>query len=216
MSSSCLTRQRVLTQKVLQITDFGFSNIDDGTPVSGFIGTITYAAPEVLHAALPGSTATYLRKPTDIWSLGVIIYTMLFRKFPYDCDDRPSLLRLIHSTGVIVPRKHEHVKVGENGLGSPVFLGKAREKLEIRKMLQGMFERDPIARLTIKQIKDHASWNTPSAWIKPGSYPPKFDWEALQSRKFPAPIRPSKDFQKYIDTETLYEFDKVVTEVSTS
>ncbi|KAI1697886.1 protein kinase domain-containing protein [Ditylenchus destructor] len=172
----------------LKITDFGKSNMDDGNSVSDYVGTIVYMASEVLAA---GSPAPYLRKPTDIWSLGVVIYTMLFRKFPYECNDTASILQWISERGVSVPEDHEYLKPGKNGSGKPELLApRPKEKLEIRQMLLDMFKADPKARLTIKQIKDHDSWNTPSAWIKKGSNPPKFDWEALQTREFQAPIRP--------------------------
>ncbi|KAI1701151.1 protein kinase domain-containing protein [Ditylenchus destructor] len=195
----------------LKVTDFGFSAIDDGKLVNDVVGTITYAAPEILDAGRSryGNPRPYLRKPTDIYALGVVIYAMLFVKFPYDCDDLESIIRLILGPGVSVPEEHTYVKVVKNGIGKPALFGTQSEKLDMREMLEDMLKRNPKERLTIKQIKDHESWNTPSAWIKPGSNPPKFDWEALQTRKFIAPLRPSKNFRKYIDTESGHEFSKV-------
>ena len=62
----------------IKIGDFGLSaKIENGERMKTLCGTPNYIAPEILLK----SGHTY---PVDIWSLGVIIYTLLIGKPPYE------------------------------------------------------------------------------------------------------------------------------------
>lgn len=41
---------------------------------------VVFAAPEVLHTM----RRKYDGKPADVWSCGVVLFTMLFCRFPFD------------------------------------------------------------------------------------------------------------------------------------
>ena len=45
-----------------------------------YIGTKGFIAPEMLNGDPYGL-------PFDIWSLGVVVHTLLFHELPFDCDD---------------------------------------------------------------------------------------------------------------------------------
>ena len=62
----------------IKITDFGFSNLklDDGL-CSTFVGSPAYAAPEIL------ANEKYSGPAADVWSLGVIILTVLTGSHPF-------------------------------------------------------------------------------------------------------------------------------------
>lgn len=66
-----------------KISDFGFSRscIDkklNRICSETFCGSLSYTAPEILQGS------PYYPKPTDVWSLGVVLYVMLNRAMPFE------------------------------------------------------------------------------------------------------------------------------------
>lgn len=74
----------------VKLADFGFARfvIDNtGKAISSetYCGSLSYAAPEVLHGT------PYFPKTADIWSIGVILYVLLNKSMPFD-DNNPRRL----------------------------------------------------------------------------------------------------------------------------
>ncbi|GBE59370.1 CAMK CAMKL kinase [Babesia ovata] len=70
---------------IVKIGDFGAATrINDNRALLETVGTMSYAAPEVLGCA--GVTG-YNGKSADIWSLGVLLYAMLFGELPWHNED---------------------------------------------------------------------------------------------------------------------------------
>lgn len=66
----------------VKIADLGFGReFEQGRWMETRVGTLGYCAPEVL------SGKRYLGEAVDIWSLGVILYTLLTGSLPFDDDD---------------------------------------------------------------------------------------------------------------------------------
>lgn len=66
-----------------KLSDFGFARmcVDKrlkDVPSETFCGSLSYTAPEILQGA------PYFPKPTDIWSLGIVVYVMLNRAMPFE------------------------------------------------------------------------------------------------------------------------------------
>lgn len=75
----------------LKLVDFGLANRHSGRfeKLHSQVGTLHYMAPEVLAGAYD--------KKCDMWSLGVILYTMLSGSFPFKGRTTPLLLDAISS-----------------------------------------------------------------------------------------------------------------------
>ncbi|KAI8888036.1 Pkinase-domain-containing protein [Backusella circina FSU 941] len=67
----------------LRLIDFGSAAyLKTGRKYETFVGTLDYAAPEVLKGQ------TYSGKPQDVWALGILLFTLVYRENPfYDIDE---------------------------------------------------------------------------------------------------------------------------------
>ncbi|XP_017784026.1 PREDICTED: testis-specific serine/threonine-protein kinase 3-like isoform X2 [Nicrophorus vespilloides] len=87
----------------IKVSDFGFARTyvkhQNGHPVLSetFCGSYAYASPEILRG-IP-----YQPHQSDIWSMGVVLYAMVFGRLPFD-DTNYSLLLKQVSNKVTFPR----------------------------------------------------------------------------------------------------------------
>ncbi|QEU59126.1 Psk1/Psk2 [Kluyveromyces lactis] len=66
----------------VKLIDFGSAAYVKSGPFDVFVGTIDYAAPEVLGGE------PYEGKPQDIWAIGVLLYTIIYKENPfYNIDE---------------------------------------------------------------------------------------------------------------------------------
>ncbi|KAF7122535.1 hypothetical protein CNMCM5793_000560 [Aspergillus hiratsukae] len=107
----------------IKIIDFGSAAYIKNGPFDVFVGTIDYAAPEVLQGK------SYRGKEQDIWALGILLYTIVYKENPfYNIDE-----------------------ILDHPLRIP-FLPFSEECIDlIRKML----DRDVDNRLTITEVMEH-------------------------------------------------------------
>lgn len=67
---------------IIKLIDFGSAGYTKSGPFDVFVGTIDYASPEVLKGE------KYDGKPQDIWALGILLYTILYKENPfYNVDE---------------------------------------------------------------------------------------------------------------------------------
>ncbi|XP_027037936.1 testis-specific serine/threonine-protein kinase 4-like [Pocillopora damicornis] len=120
-------------EKNLIVSDFGFAR-DNLTSATGkkklchtYCGSYAYAPPEILKGIAYDATLA------DVWSMGVILYTMVCGRLPFDDSNLRSLLQQVHRR-VNFPSK---IKIAE-----PV-------KAIIHKMLQWNLTE----RVTVEQLR---------------------------------------------------------------
>lgn len=62
----------------VRLIDFGSATyMKEGKRYDTFVGTLDYAAPEVLKGQ------TYTGPPQDIWACGTLLYTLIYRENPF-------------------------------------------------------------------------------------------------------------------------------------
>lgn len=79
------------TDAPLKLIDFGLSRIlsaDDDEKIKGFAGTLRYMAPEVI------SQQAY-DQSCDLWSIGVIAYSLLYGALPFDGSTESAIFETI-------------------------------------------------------------------------------------------------------------------------
>ena len=76
----------------VKLTDYGISKqLLNTTHLKTNVGTLKYEAPEILNGN------QYYDEKCDLWSLGVVIYRLCFKKFPFDGENEVSILQLIQN-----------------------------------------------------------------------------------------------------------------------
>ncbi|VEL22789.1 unnamed protein product [Protopolystoma xenopodis] len=66
----------------IKLADFGFSNLYGGSKkLDTFCGSPPYAAPELFQGK------RYTGPEVDVWSLGVILYTLVSGSLPFDAQN---------------------------------------------------------------------------------------------------------------------------------
>jgi serine/threonine protein kinase len=109
-----------------KLADFGFCHISSSknllrTPC----GSPFYAPPEII------SNMDYDGKSADIWSLGIVLFTMVTGSFPWSADNRMELFRQIRACDIEIPPTL-----------SPA----------LQELLGSMLQRDPSQRCTIGDV----------------------------------------------------------------
>lgn len=122
------------TRPLLKICDFGYSKHEMNSSAKSGVGTPAYMAPEVILA-----DNHYDGKRADIWSCGIILYAILFGRYPFDARE-PRFARKIVTANYVVP-SHPQVST---------------ECLDI---LRRVLVADPQRRISMEEIKTH-KWFT--------------------------------------------------------
>lgn len=111
-----------------KIADFGLSNVFKETSLlSTFCGSPLYASPEIVKGT------PYIGPEVDCWSLGVLLYTLVYGAMPFDGSNFKRLVRQISNGDYYEPRNPSSA--------SP--------------LIRDMLTVDPLKRADIAYICDH-------------------------------------------------------------
>ena len=114
--------------------------------LEGPCGHPGYASPEVLSWIVDGTRRTPYGFAADVWSLGVLLYTMLCGLAPFRGESPAQLLRAMTSKKVDFPAQLED--------GSATCW--ARVSLAAKDLVQQMLQLDPAARPSVEGALQHA------------------------------------------------------------
>ena len=88
----------------IRLIDFGFAHeFKDGKTLKSACGTPNYAAPEIINGL------KYSGPEVDIWSCGVILYSMVCGLLPFDDDDYVKCAKLFKKIKECVYRMPDHL-----------------------------------------------------------------------------------------------------------
>ncbi|KAI8886191.1 Pkinase-domain-containing protein [Backusella circina FSU 941] len=113
----------------VKICDFGFARFSRKNQLlETFCGSLCYSAPEIILQK------KYTGPETDIWSLGVIIYTLLAGEYPFDDDSEVMTQRKIVQVDYQMPSYFS---------------------FELSSLIDSILQFEPSARSSIAKIKTH-------------------------------------------------------------
>ena len=88
----------IIDNKKIKIIDFGFGiKTNNNTYHKFFCGTPSYMSPEIINKE------KYIAQFSDIWSLGILLYTMLTGNFPFTANSQNELFNKINQGNYIIP-----------------------------------------------------------------------------------------------------------------
>ncbi|XP_064486565.1 NUAK family SNF1-like kinase 1 isoform X2 [Ornithodoros turicata] len=89
-----------------KIADFGLSNVyDERNFLSTFCGSPLYASPEIVRGT------PYYGPEVDCWSLGVLLYTLVYGAMPFDGSNFKRLVRQISEGDYFEPKNKSDASV---------------------------------------------------------------------------------------------------------
>ncbi|KAI9720777.1 MAG: hypothetical protein M1812_002616 [Candelaria pacifica] len=106
----------------IKLIDFGSAAYIKNGPFDVFVGTIDYAAPEVLAGK------SYRGKEQDVWALGILLYTIVYKENPFYSID----------------------EIMDHDLRVPYIM--SEESIDL---IKAMLNRDVDQRMTITQVLEH-------------------------------------------------------------
>jgi len=85
-------------RKVLKIADFGFARkIKEQSLYDTICGSPLYMAPEIM-------SNEFYNEQTDLWSIGIILYEMLYGYHPFNkCRSIPELKKIVNNINIDIP-----------------------------------------------------------------------------------------------------------------
>ena len=131
--------------KAIKIVDFGLSVISKSMSWSNICGSLEYMAPEIIQDIIKDQNGNFYQKTesslytthSEVWSLGIILYGMIYCRLPFYNSRKFRLITLISNTNV--PYEPEELITNQN----------------MKNLLKSMLTKDPNERINFKQVLNH-------------------------------------------------------------
>ena len=120
----------------IKLTDYGLSKmiIEEKNPITTFIATLEYTAPEAIHG--------HYSKEVDLWAIGVLMHELRFEKNPFENNSS--------ETNDVIQNSIEKTDI-EDVLNDVVGL----ISFDFRDVLIRLLQKDPQKRITLEELKQH-------------------------------------------------------------
>lgn len=148
------------SEKNIKISDFGVSlilenNANDDKELGKTMGTPAFFAPELCqfvnnrYSMLNevDKAKSKIDNKIDIWSLGVILFCLAFHNLPFNGNNEFSLFKNIVNDKLKFPQ----IKENSNTTSEDI-----NELKLLKDLIKKLLVKDPLERITIKDIKQHA------------------------------------------------------------
>ena len=119
----------IIKNDVVKLIDFGFAVITDKETYQNLLcGSPSYMAPEIVKKE------KYIAQYSDIWSLGVLLYSMLYGRFPFKGKTQKELFDNIKKCEVEFPND---IKINEKiiSLFKKIFVISPLQRLSLNEIL---------------------------------------------------------------------------------
>ncbi len=136
----------------IKIIDFGMAkHVTANEYYHRQCGTFYYKAPEVLFES-------GYNTPADIWSMGVIMYAVLYGTLPFRSHNRDPRAKVREVERLIAKGFDPKLKEGEG----PWFDSRNNVSEHARNLIAQLLQKDPEKRPTAEEVLQHAWFNSPS------------------------------------------------------
>ena len=98
-------------------------------------------SPDVLSVAT--NISSYNAEKSDIWSMGIILYKMLYGKEPFHGKDEEEIIRNI---------SEKELKFPDTAKVSPGLIKNTKISPEVKRLLKKMINKDEASRLSFKKL----------------------------------------------------------------
>ena len=116
----------------IKLIDFGLSRFHDDNDVlmMSRVGTYTYMSPEVINGAYD--------KASDVWSIGIVMYTLLAGYPPFRGDTDREILENVLNEELVFPDQ-----------------GWSNKSIAAKELIRSLLQKDRNKRISLKDALDH-------------------------------------------------------------